>query len=108
MKTIKILLEKYKDAPFSVRQEDYYTTVKKVFDQQQKMFKNKTHSVENRIVSIHQPDVPPIVRRKDKANTEFGAKLNLSLVDGYSFIVHLKWDAYNEGVLLKESILMFF
>ena len=71
------------------------------------MFKNKTHSVEDRIVSIHQPHVRPIVRGKDKANTEFGAKLNLSLVDGYSFIDHLKWDAYNEGVLLKESILMY-
>ena len=108
LKTIKNLLEKYKDSPFSVRQEDYYKTVKKVYEQQQKMFKNKTHSVEDRIVSIHQPHVRPIVRGKDKANTEFGAKLNLSLVDGYSFIDHLKWDAYNEGVLLKESILMYF
>ena len=108
LKTIEILLEKYTDSPFSVREQEYHSTIKKVYVQQYEMFKNHTHSVDDRIVSIHQPHVRPIVRGKDKANTEFGAKLNLSLVDGYSFIDHLKWDAYNEGVLLKESIVMFF
>ena len=60
--------------------------------------------MEDRIVSIHQPHVRPIVRGKEKAKVEFGSKLNLSLVDGYSFIDHLSWDAYNEGTLLIESV----
>ena len=40
------------------------------------MFDNKTHSVENRIVSISQPYIRPIVRGKAKSPVEFGAKLD--------------------------------
>ena len=108
LKTIRLLLNKYASTPFSVRQLEYYDTISKVYEQQLKMYKSGTHSVEDRIVSIHQSHVRPIVRGKDKGSTEFGAKLNLSLVNGYSFIDHLKWDAYNEGVLLKESIRMYY
>ena len=34
----------------------------------------------------------------------FGAKINLSLINGYSFLDHLSWDAYNEGTLLMDSV----
>ena len=45
-----------------------------VYSQQQYMFANNTHSVENRIVSISQPYIRPIVRGKSKSPVEFGAK----------------------------------
>jgi len=56
---------------------------------------NKSHP--NRIVSVYQPYVRPIVRGKAKANTEFGAKINLSEVEGFSRIDRLNWEAYNES-----------
>lgn len=65
--------------------------------QQKYMYESKTHSVEDRIVNIHQPHVRPIVRGKARASTEFGAKINISLIDGYTFLDELSWDAFNEG-----------
>ncbi len=61
------------------------------------MFDNKRHSVDDRIVNINQPYVRPIVRGKAKAKTEFGAKVEISVVDGFVRIEKLSWDAYNEG-----------
>ncbi|MCH7411693.1 transposase [Belliella sp. DSM 111904] len=68
------------------------------------MYENKTHQVEDRIVSIHEPHVRPIVRGKARAKTEFGAKIHLSMVDGYSFLDKVSWDAYNEGSQLTEYL----
>lgn len=60
------------------------------------MFKKKIHICSDRIVSIFQPHVRPIVRGKAKAKVEFGAKIGVGVVDGYTFIDHHSWDAYNE------------
>jgi len=68
------------------------------------MHKNRVHSVENRIVSIHQPHVRPIVRGKSNAQTEFGAKINVSLMNGYAFLDELSWEAYNEGQFLIPAV----
>lgn len=68
------------------------------------MYKNQSHSVEDRIVSISQPYIRPIVRGKANAPVELGAKLSVSLTDGYAFIDTLSWNAYHEGVVLKDSI----
>ncbi len=68
------------------------------------MFKKKTHQVENRIVSISQPHVRPIVRGKANAATEFGAKVAISLVEGDAFIERLDWNNFNEGGTLKNSV----
>ena len=35
---------------------------------------------------------------------EFGSKLQVSLVNGFSFIDHLSWDAFNEDQYLKTSV----
>ena len=55
-------------------------------------------------MNIHQPHVRPIVRGKEKAKVEFGSKINVSLVDGYSFLDHLSWEAFNEGSHLMDSV----
>ncbi len=69
------------------------------------MFENKTHKVENRIVSIHQPYVCPVVRGKASKPIEFGAKLHLSIDErGFARIEHLSFDAYNEGPMLIQAL----
>jgi len=68
------------------------------------MYENKTHSIADRIVSIHQPHVRPIVRGKARSFIEFGAKIAISLVNGYSFIEELSWDAFNESKGLELAV----
>jgi hypothetical protein len=81
-----------------------YQVILQLYNQQKYMFDNKKHSVENRIVSISQPHVRPIVRGKTKAPTEFGAKVEISVVNGYVRIEKLSWDAYNESESLIPVI----
>lgn len=77
--------------------------LQRVYRQQQQMYQKKQHRVDERIVSVQQPHVRPIVRGKQNAPTEFGAKVATSLADGYIRIEHLSWDAFNEGLTLIES-----
>lgn len=75
-----------------------------IYRQQLQMYKNREHNVEDRIVSLSMPFVRPIVRGKANANVEFGAKVSVSIVDGYTYIENAKFDAYNEGVTLIQSV----
>lgn len=68
------------------------------------MYRSDNSRVADRIVSIFQPHVRPIVRGKSKSPTEFGAKIGASVVKGYTFIDHQNWDAYNEESDLKLQI----
>ena len=68
------------------------------------MFIEKKHKVDHRIVSIHQPHVRPIVRGKTNAKVEFGAKIEVSIMNGFSFLEELSWEAYNEGTRLMATI----
>src|SRR5699024_9793296 len=88
----------------SKRQHRNFLIIQELYRQQAKMFDEKNTSIEDRIVSINQPYVRPIVRGKTNARVEFGAKLSVSVVDGYSFLDTLSWDAYHEGKLLQESV----
>lgn len=67
------------------------------------MYKQKVHNVQHRIVSIHQPHVRPIVRGKTNANVEFGAKLQVSLMDAFAFLEELSGEAFNEGTRLMQN-----
>lgn len=78
--------------------------IQELYRQQEYMYRNKTHSVEDRIVSISQPHVRPIVRGKASANVEFGAKIAVSNVEGFALLEHCSWDAFNESTLLKDQI----
>ena len=79
------------------KQADRLNLVTTVYEQQRIMFEDETHSIPRRIVSLAQPWVRPIVRGKAHANTEFGAKLHISLVDGYARIERLGFEPYNES-----------
>lgn len=79
--------------------------VRKVYEQQLFMYENKVHSVADRIVSISQPYIRPIVRGKAKSPTEFGAKLDMSIDEnGMSRLEKLSFDAYNESEVLIGAI----
>ena len=77
---------------------------RELYRQQQQMYESRTQRVDDRIVSIAQPHVRPIKRGKAGRDTEFGAKLSLSVVDGFSFVDRLSWDSYNEGSDLVSQI----
>jgi len=79
--------------------------IRKVYEQQQYMYDNKVHSVADRIVSISQSYIRPIVRGKAKSPTEFGAKLDMSIDDhGMARIEKQSFDAYNESDVLIGAI----
>ena len=46
----------------------------------------------------------PIIRGKETKSVEFGAKVNNIQIDGISFIEHISFKAFNEGVRLKDCI----
>lgn len=70
--------------------------VQEIYRQQLGMFDNKKNRIEDRIVSLTQPYLRPIVRGKARQNTEFGAKISASYYDGFVFLDHLSWDNFNE------------
>ena len=74
-----------------------------LYSQQQDMFETNTRRTDDRIVSLSQPWVRPIKRGKQNADTEFGAKVEMSDTNGFLRIEHLSWDAFNESTTLKGS-----
>jgi len=89
----------------STKHRDLLKVILKVYEQQQYMYTNRTHSVEDRIVNISQPYIRPIVRGKAKSPTEFGTKLDLSIdADGLARIEKQSFDAYNESDVLIDSV----
>ena len=76
----------------------------KMYEQQKMMFEQNVRSCAERIISIYQPHLRPIVRGKAKAKVEFGAKIGASIVNGYTYVDHLSWDAYNESSDLAIQI----
>ena len=69
----------------------------KMYEQQRMMFEQNVRRCADRIISIYQPHLRPIVRGKAKATVEFGAKIGASIVSGYTYVDHVSWDAYNES-----------
>ena len=78
-------------------EKERINTIRTFYKQQKFMPDEKKHSVANRIVSLAQPWIRPIIWGKTKAPTEFGAKVSISVVDGYTFIDKISFYAYNEG-----------
>ena len=104
IKHLHWLLDQIGFIVFDKKAYKYFLVIQHLYDQQKTMYDTKTHSIENRIVSIHQPHVRPIKRGKKNSDTEFGAKIQASLMDGFVFIDELNWEAFNEGARLKLSV----
>lgn len=87
------------------RQMELLATIRKLYAQQKEMFDEKKHRVADRIVSISQPFVRPIVRGKVKAPVEFGAKYDVSVDErGHARLEHVEFDPYNECTVLKDVV----
>ena len=92
------------DLELEPKQLERIAIIRKVYEQQDYMYCNNTHTVPDRIVSISQPYIRPIVRGKIKDPTEFGAKLDLSIDNGFARIEKLSFDPYNESEVLIGAI----
>jgi transposase, IS5 family len=104
LRSINRLLDSYEQIPLEPKEHKYLMVIHTLYEQQKQMFDTRTHSIEHRIVSIHQPHVRPIVRGKSQAKVEFGAKIHVSLVDGISFLDELSWEAFNEGNHMMDYV----
>jgi len=104
MQYLHELLLCFKRIPLNKHQCKYLLVIQTLHGQQKWMYENKVHRVDNRSVSIHQPHVRPIVRGKATTDVEFGAKIQVSIMNGMVFLKELSWDAFNEGTRLIESI----
>lgn len=71
------------------------SVLRRVYEQQKYLYENRVHSVADRIVSISQPYIRPIVRGKAKASTEFGVKFDMSIDEhGMARMEKQSFDAY--------------
>jgi len=103
LETIDTLVVEYGADGLTERQLQRLETIEKVVVQQKEHLAHPKKSIPNRIVSLRQPFVRPIVRGKAGAPTEFGQKLALSVADGFTFIDVQSFDAFNEGITLIAS-----
>ncbi|NLZ66984.1 MAG: IS5 family transposase [Clostridiaceae bacterium] len=90
-------------SPLTEKEQQLVDILQKVYDQQQAMYTQRRRSVDHRIVSVSQPHIRPIVRGKLVAQVEFGAKLALSLENGYARVEKLSFEAFNESTTLQAS-----
>ena len=107
--TIEKILDKVESErggkfPLKHRDQKIFWVIQHVFDQQMYMYQNKVHSCSDRIVNLYQPHVRPMVRGKDRANVEFGSKINISEVEGFVRLDHIGWDNYDEGADLVLQV----
>jgi len=79
-------------------------TISEIAKQQRQHYDKPGEPIPNRIVSVRQPHVRPIVRGKAGSEVEFGQKISLSIVDGYTFIEEQSWNNFAEGVTLIASV----
>ena len=82
-----------------------YLTILELYRQQKYMFDNKVNRIEDRIVSIDQPYIRPIVRGKAKAPVEFGAKYDVSVDEkGHARLEKVSFDPYNESGVFVDAV----
>ena len=100
-------LERYMSEGYALAPKyiDNYLTIMELYRQQKYMYDNKVNRVENRIVSITQPYIRPIVRGKAKAPVEFGAKYDVSVDEkGHARLEKVSFDPYNESGVFVDAV----
>lgn len=91
-----------KDIPLCRDYQKRLSIIRKVLKQQKELFAGK--KVSDRIVCIDRHYIRSVVRGKETKFVEFGAKVNNIQIDGISFIEHLSFKSFNEGIRLKDCI----
>jgi len=106
LKSIDGLLDRVEDGhfPLTFAYQRMLWIIREVYRQQMEKYRTNTTVIPDRIVSVHQPHVRPMVRGKAGAEVEFGAKVNASEVNGFARADVIRWDAYNEAGDLKIMV----
>ena len=86
------------------RKQTMLQVIRMLYEQQETMYRNGFHQVPDRIVSLSQLWVRPIVRGKQNAEVEFCENVEMSVIDGYLRIEDLCWNAFNESTTLIDSV----
>ena len=87
------------------RDMELLATIRRLYAQQKEMFGEKKQRVEERIVSVTQPYVRPIVRGKVKDPVEFGAKYDVSVDErGHARLEYVDFEPYNECTILHDVV----
>ena len=71
--------------------------ISELYRQQSILLYSNTRSIPDRIVNLVQRQVRPIARGKARAAWEFGAKISVSVRNGFAFLHRISWDPYNES-----------
>ena len=72
------------------------------------LYHTDCRSIPDRIVSLCQAHIRPIVRGKARCNVEFGAKISISVTgEGFTFLDRLSYYPYNEGEDLKAQAIAY-
>lgn len=97
------LLDRLPDGmPYAMRHT--FWVIQELYRQQKEMHDTHSTRIDDRIVSVHQPHVRPIVRGKKAAPVEFGAQVSLSVMNGFNRIHKISWDASNEALDLEGQV----
>jgi hypothetical protein len=76
--------------------------VSELVRQQRILYHSDSRSIPDRIVSLFQAHIRPIVRGKARSNVEFGAKISISVTgEGFTYLDRMSYAPYNEGEDLK-------
>jgi transposase, IS5 family len=71
--------------------------IHELYRQQKEMHEKRVHRTNDRIVSIAQPYIRPTVRGKAGSPVEFGSKITIGVVSGFTFSDRFSYDNYNEA-----------
>jgi hypothetical protein len=107
VKQFQSLVEEAREQGIQIKQKvhDRFEVVRKVFNQQYQMHRQKVNRIKERIVSLQRPWTRPIVRGKTgPKEVEFGPKASLSHVDGFVFLDHLSSENFPEADRANSQI----
>lgn len=84
--------------PLSARLARDLEVVREILRQQSYLYRNDTHAIPGKILSLSQPHVRAIARGKARGNFEFGAKISAAVAPHRMvYIDRLSWEPYNES-----------
>jgi len=90
--------------PLPYKKQKKLWVIREIYRQQREMHTTGVHRCDDRIVSISQPYIRPIVRGKSDTPVEFGPKFTVDLQNGFAKIDRFSWDAYNESEDLIPAV----
>jgi transposase, IS5 family len=80
-----------------------FATISSLYEQQKALFDDPQAKIPNRIVSLQQPHIRPIVRGKELKKVEFGPKVNMLRIGGINLIEKCSFDNFNEGTRFEST-----